>query len=337
MTGRIFVIGASLSGIDALSRLMRQLPADFPAPILITQHVASHSPGLLPQILTDAGNLPALHPKNAQLLEPGHVYVAPPDRHLLVGPGYVTLSHGPRENFTRPAIDPLFRSAALAYGPAAVGIVMTGQLDDGTAGLLAIKDRGGIALVQDPGEATAASMPRSALRHVAVDHCLKVAELAAMMVELARDDPPEPPPDSLSRLMEVENRIAAGIFSVGDWWVLEQMSTPSGLNCPDCRSALYEVKDPRLVRFRCRSGHAYTALSLLGAQADAHETQLSSLFGAAIEEATLARRMMGMEEFRDDPDFASVLRTRIELVERETAEVADWLHVTAGLVRPEPG
>lgn len=338
MGARIFVIGASLSGIDALSHLMRQLPADFPAPILVTQHVASHSPGLLPQILSNAGALPAVHPKNMDRLLPGRVYVAPPDRHMLVEKGFVMLSHGPRENYARPAIDPMFRSAALAYGPATVGIVLTGQLDDGTAGLLAIKDKGGVTLVQDPQEATAPSMPLSAMRHVAIARGLRLDALADEMVRLARDDPDDAPrAQDTADLLGIENRIASGIFSVDDWWRLEQMCAPSGLNCPDCRSALYEVNDDRVLRFRCRSGHAYSARTLLSAQADARETQLSGLFGAATEEATLARRMLGTHEYSsDDPEFAVILRSRLDLVEREAVQVSDWLHLTTGLVQPEP-
>lgn len=136
-----------------------------------------------------AGPVPAVHPKDREELKPGHIYVAPPDRHMLVVGKLVRLSHGPKENMSRPAIDPLFRTAATAYGAGAVGVVLTGQLDDGTAGLLAIKDRGGIAIVQDPHEATAASMPRRALRHVAVDHICKIAELPSLLAELAKDPP----------------------------------------------------------------------------------------------------------------------------------------------------
>jgi two-component system chemotaxis response regulator CheB len=157
MKGRIVVIGASLSGIDALCRTVKHLPHNFSAPIFVVQHVASHSPGLLPQILSAAGPLPAVHPTNLQPIEPGRIYVAPPDRHMLVKDGVVHLSHGPKENLARPAIDPLFRSAALAYRERVIGVILTGQLNDGTAGLLAVKDRGGTAIVQEPAEATAQS------------------------------------------------------------------------------------------------------------------------------------------------------------------------------------
>lgn len=336
MKGRLFVIGASLSGIDTLTRLIAQLPADFPAPIFIAQHVASHSPGMLPEILSKAGRLPALHPKSGELIEPGRIYVAPPDRHMLVQRGYVRLSHGPHENLARPAVDPLFRSAAAAYGPAVVGVVLTGQLNDGTAGLLAIKDRGGIAIVQHPSEATAKSMPRSALAHVSVDHSLKVTEMGALLVDLANDDPPSIGPEGLDKLIEIENRIAEGVFNVDDWWGFEQMSEPSGLNCPNCRSALYEVRDQRFLRFRCRSGHAFSAESLFSGQADARETQLSSLFGSLIEEVTLAKRLLETPVYKESPDLAAGLRGRVDAMERETAQVCDWLHALTGLVEPEP-
>lgn len=277
-----------------------------------------NGPGMLPTILSRAGPLPAVHPDGTQALKPGRIYVAPPDRHLIVRHGYVTLSHGPRENFVRPAVDVLFRSAAIAYGPAAVGVVLTGYLDDGTAGLLPIKDRGGTAIVQDPAEATAASMPRSALRHVKVDHCLKVAEMAEVLVALAEDDPAESGEATADlAVLQLENRIACGIFDPDDWQVLEQSCRPSGLNCPDCRSALYELNDPRLLRYRCRSGHACTGRSLLGAQAEARESQLSALFGAEMEEASLARRMLDLQVDRDDAALASTLRSHLDILGRQ--------------------
>ena len=338
MGQRIFVIGASLSGIDALCDLVAQLPESFPAPIFITQHVAPHSPGMLPSILAKAGRLPASHPKTGELIVPGqgHIYVAPPDRHMLLRRGYVALSHGPRENQTRPAIDPLFRSAAIAYGPAVVAAVLTGQLDDGTAGLLTVKDFGGTTVVQDPTEATAASMPESALQYVEVDHCCKLREMAALFRDLANDDPAAAEAPTPNKLTEVEDRIADGIFNVRDWWLLEQMSAPSGFNCPDCRSALYEIKDARFLRFRCRSGHAYSAQTLLSGQADSRETQFSSIFGALIEEVTLAKRIRARLEPHANHRFLKDLQDRADILEREAAEVCEWLHEMAGLVQPEP-
>lgn len=332
MKDRIIVIGASLSGIDTLIHLVRLLPKTLAAPVLITQHVASHSPGMLPHFLSEAGPLTAQHPSSPQLLERGVIYVAPPDRHMMVQDHYVRLSHGPQENMARPAIDPLFRSAAIAYGPAAIGVVLTGQLDDGTAGLLAIKDRGGTTIVQDPSEAPASSMPLSALAHVQVDYTCKIADMAPLLTRLAADDPDDAQPE-LDRLMEIENRIADGVFNVDDWWVLEQMSEPSGLNCPTCRSALYELKDKRVLRFRCRSGHAFSALSLLSGQAEERESQMSSLFGSLIEEATLAKRLAAGPAAPGDVES---LNARTAFLEREATQVCEWLRAMSGLVQAEP-
>lgn len=335
MPGRIIVIGASLSGIDALCELVACLPANFPVPIFITQHVAPHSPGMLPQILSNAGKLPAVHPKNAQSIEPGLIYVAPPDRHMLIRKGYIALSHGPHENHARPSVDPTFRSAAVTYGSAVVGVVLTGQLDDGTAGLLAIKDRGGIAIVQDPAEATAPGMPLSALRHVAVDFRGTLKDIAGRLIELAKDDPPadEQP---LMKLMEIEDRIAEGVFNVSDWWVLESMSKPSGFNCPDCMSALYEIDDKRILRFRCRSGHGFSPLTLLSGQSETREKIMSAIFSALIEEATLVKRMQSLSAYRQDKPLADGLLNRADVLTRQAAQVCDWLHAFTGVVEPDP-
>ncbi len=290
---------------------------------------------MLPQLLSKAGPLSAVHPKETTLFEPGTIYVAPPDRHMLLRKNYIRLSHGPQENSARPAIDPLFRSAAINYGPAVVGVVLTGQLNDGTSGLLAIKDRGGFTIVQEPREATARSMPLSAIRHMQVDKVCTLDEMARLFVTLANDPWPEPEP-SIEKLMEVENRIAEGIFTVEDWWTLEQMSIPSGLNCPNCSSALYELKDQRILRYRCRSGHAYTAQALLSGQADAREAHLSSLFGALIEEATLAKRLRSEPLFAEDPYTSGSLANRVEALDHQANQVSEWLHAMSGLVEPEP-
>ena len=336
MKGRIVVIGASLSGIDALCRVVRHLPNDFAAPIFVVQHVAAHSPGMLPQILSGAGPLPAVHPTHLQPISPGCIYVAPPDRHMLIKDGVIQLSHGPKENLARPAVDPLFRSAALAYGERVIGVVLTGQLNDGTAGLLAIKDRGGTAIVQEPAEATARSMPLSALSHVAVDHHCSVDDLGRLLTTLVAD-PPEPTSVAVAPLLVIESRIAEGMFTVGDWWRLEQLSAPSGLNCPDCRSALYRLNDQRLLRFRCRSGHGFSAESLLSGQSDARGNLLSSLFGALLEEATLARELLRRHEYAGDTGALAHLSQASARLELQADQVWTWMRETAGLVEPEPG
>ncbi len=335
MKNRIIVIGASLNGITALTQLVRALPKDFPAPILITQHVAAHSPGILPHLLTSAGSLPAQHPQDREALLPGRIYVAPPDRHMLVVGNVIRLSHGPKENLSRPAIDPLFRSAALAYGPAVVGVVLTGQLDDGTAGLLAIKDRNGVAMVQDPLEASAPSMPSSALRHVAIDRICKVAEMAPYLTMLANDAPATEPGTPLT-LLEIENRIALGISTVDDWWELSRMSQPSGLTCPECHCSLFEISDTRLLRFRCRSGHGYSSESLMSGQEGGRETLLAALYGALIEEAAVAARLRALPDHASDPVQSTYLAERSARLRGEAEQIGALMRGIAGLVEPEP-
>jgi two-component system chemotaxis response regulator CheB len=181
----VIAIGASLGGVTALQRLAGALPPDLPAALLIVQHVGSRS--VLPEILNRAGPLRASHAETAQLMRPGHIYIAPPDHHLLVGHGAMRLTRGPRENWARPAIDPLFRSVAHAYGPNAIGVVLTGALNDGTAGLQAIRSAGGIAVVQHPADAEVADMPRSALTHAGADHRVPLRDMAGLLTTLARE------------------------------------------------------------------------------------------------------------------------------------------------------
>src|SRR3954463_12262124 len=181
---RLVVVGASAGGIDALSRLAAGLPADFPAAVCVVLHTSAQSPGVLDGILNRAGKLPAHAVKGGERPQPGPIYVAPPDHHLVVEPRRLRITKGPKENRFRPAIDPLFRSAAQVFGPMAIGVVLTGSPDDGTAGLWAIKQLGGTAIVQDPQEALYPSMPQSAIRHVKVDHVVRIADLAPLLVQL---------------------------------------------------------------------------------------------------------------------------------------------------------
>jgi two-component system chemotaxis response regulator CheB len=334
MVQRIIAIGASLSGVAALTQLVRSLPSGLPAAVLIAQHVASHSPGFLPQILSSAGHLPAVHPADGEKVAEGQIYVAPPDRHMLMADGSIRLSHGPKENLARPAIDPLFRSVALAYGNRAIGVILTGQLDDGTAGLLAIKDCGGIAVVQEPHEATAPSMPLSALRHIPVDYRCRLEEMGPLLTRLVATSAPADPTGP-ETLLAIEGRIAAGDFRLDDWWELERMSAPAGLNCPDCRSAVYEMNDKRVLRFRCRSGHAFSAESLASGQSEARYNLLSSLFGALIEETTLLKRLAEGDGHGIERLAAAQHRGEAQRLQAQTEQVCEWLRSMAGLVEPE--
>ena len=295
MIGRdIIVVGASAGGVDALSRLVAQLPADLNAAVLIVLHIgagASH----LADILNRAGKLPVSHPDDGEALLHGRIYVAPPDRHMMVEDGRIRLVPGPKENFCRPAIDPLFRSAALAYGERVIGVMLTGQLDDGSAGLLAIKDRGGIAIVQDPREAVAPSMPESAAACTPVDHLCPLAEIGALLVYY---DPPDDPPPPSPGGSDPKNKAGATEAFVAGEEELAQLGTPSPLTCPECRGVLYRLKDSRLLRFRCRAGHVMSGRTLLAAMGPAREGATWSLIRALSEEAWLLRELEPGEKER---------------------------------------
>ena len=183
----IVVVGTSAGGVEALTALVHELPPDLPAAAFVVLHVPPYAVSRLPQILNRSGPVPAAHAEHGDRIVPGRIYVAPPDRHLLVRRGWVELSRGPRENHSRPAVDLLFRSAARAYGPRVVGVVLSGALYDGAAGMMAVKARGGVAVVQDPAEAAVDSMPRSALRFVEADYVLPAAEIAPALVRLVQE------------------------------------------------------------------------------------------------------------------------------------------------------
>ncbi|HRO58279.1 MAG TPA: chemotaxis protein CheB, partial [Burkholderiaceae bacterium] len=260
----IVAVGASVGGVEALTRLASRLPGDFPGVILVVLHVGAY-PSMLPSLLSEAGPLPAVHASDGQPLEPGRIYIAPPDHHLLVDGEYARLSRGPKEHHTRPAADTLFRSVALACGPRVVGVVLTGQLDDGTAGLQAIKACGGLSIVQDPREAPAPSMPLSALEYVDVDHCLPIDAIAAMMVTLAHEPAPAaapPPPRELEREHELTT---TGQIAMDE---IEEIGQPSKLSCPDCGGVLWSIKDSQPPRYRCHTGHGFTQRSLGNAMDD---------------------------------------------------------------------
>src|SRR5688572_24770591 len=203
-TKRIVVVGASAGGIEAVKLVVSRLPSDFAAPLCVVIHTSPQSPAVLGHILQRAGNLPATTARDGDRLRPGHVYVPPPDCHILVEPGVIRVVKGPRENRFRPAIDPLFRSAAQIYGPAAMGVILTGDLDDGTAGLWAIKQLGGTAIVQDPQDAMFPSMPTSAARHVRIDHQLPLADIPDLLVQLTTKPVEVPEPAPVLETLEVE-------------------------------------------------------------------------------------------------------------------------------------
>jgi two-component system chemotaxis response regulator CheB len=285
----IVVIGASAGGLEALRALVGALDPDFAAPICVVLHTSPQSPGLLDGILTRSGKLEATNAINGERLRPGHIYVAPPDFHLVIEPGIVRVTKGPRENRFRPAIDPLFRSAGQVYGPAAIGVILTGSLDDGTDGLSAIKRLGGCAIVQDPMEALFPSMPQHAIDHVEVDYILPLAQIAPMLVRLTTAALEPAAHAVVPEQIQVEVKIAMehNPLDAG----LERIGKPSDYACPECHGVLLELKDGARTKFRCHTGHAYSIASLLAAIAEGIEDSLWTAVRALEEGQLLMMRM----------------------------------------------
>lgn len=235
----IIAVGGSAGSLDPLRELVAGLPTDLPAAVFVAVHQVPYRPSSLPELLSRAGALPARHPADRDPIRPGVVYVAPPDRHLLVGNGHVRVVQGPREHHTRPAVDPLFRSAAATYGPRVIGVVLSGYLDDGTAGLSAIHAEGGLTVVQDSSEASAADMPSNAAREVPAAIRVRAVELGATLARLSREPAAPrvaPVPSSLSW------EVAVAAWDLDALVGVDRPGQPSPFGCPDLRGRL--VGDP---------------------------------------------------------------------------------------------
>ncbi len=266
MLPRCIVIGASAGGYEVLKDLVSQLPADLAVPVFVVLHIPSYEPSPLPEILSHAGPLTAVHPADGAKIEPGVIYVAPPDHHLLTDDSHIAVKRGPKENGFRPSIDALFRSAAYSYGPGAIGVVLSGSLNDGTSGLWSIKRLGGVAIVQDPYEARFPSMPRSALEYIEADYKVRSTEIAPLLAQLAREQLDQEVPmsndkDDDVKSMAKEVQIAAGV-NLPEKSILE-LGPLTPFTCPECRGALIRIKEGGLFRFRCHTGHGFTADALL--------------------------------------------------------------------------
>lgn len=313
--------GASVGGVAALSALVAGLPVDFPAPVLLVLHTGSH-PSLLPELLSARSALPATHAVDGEALSAGRIYVAPPDLHMMIDGDAVRLHRGPKEHHTRPAIDPLFLSAAIAHGPGVIGMVLSGTMEDGTAGLQAIKACGGIAVVQEPSDALAPGMPESALRYAAVDHRLPVAAMPELLSTLVQA--PVPTPDSAPRPERLvrEMQLMSGEGDFVDH--LSVIARPSPFVCPDCKGGLWQIDETTPARYRCHTGHAYTLRTL---QQALTETMDDALWTAvrALQEQTVLLAMLGIVHRRegneDEADRLDAVRKGLEIQRRRLREM----------------
>lgn len=284
----IIVIGGSAGGIDALRSVVRSLPEDLPAAVCVVVHVPPFSVSRLPEILTRDASLPATHARDGEPVEIGRIYVAPPDQHLLVRDGAVALSRGPRENHSRPAIDPLFRSAARDYGSRVLGVILSGALYDGTIGLAAVKARGGIAIVQDPDEAAVPSMPRNALKQVEADFILPAARIGDELTRLVRQAigkaGNETMVDDEEQILQMIERDFSSLARN------EHKAVRTVYTCPDCGGVLWQSGREAGGGFRCHVGHSYAPEALIGPKSEEVEAALWACVRLLKEKATLIRQ-----------------------------------------------
>lgn len=285
----VVVVGASAGGVEALRTFVAGLAPDLPAAVLVVLHTRPDARSALPTILTRSGRLPATHAVDGQSLSTGRIYVAPPDVHLLVEPGRLRLYPGPSENGTRPSVDALFRSAARAYGAGVVAVVLSGTLDDGSNGMVAVKSRGGVGIVQEPTEALYSGMPESASARAPVDYTLPVGEIGPLVSRLVQE-PREGGTSEVSDGMVSGPRDGVAPASSADQ---KREGAAAGLSCPDCHGSLWELREGGVVRFECRVGHAYSVETMLARQAEAVENALWAALNSLEERASTLRRVAG--------------------------------------------
>lgn len=300
MNHDVIALGASAGGLEVLLNMASELPADLPASLFVALHSAPGFGSSLPSLLSDRGPLPAVHPLHGDKIEPGRIYVAPPDTHLYVRKGAMEIVRGPKENGHRPSVDALFRTASSAYGPRVVGVVLSGYQDCGTAGMMSVKARGGLCVVQDPATALAAEMPKSVIDRVAVDHVVHPLELPGLLARLAAAIPgtaAEP-----GRYVEELEGTERG--------------TPAELVCPLCQGVLTEAQPGVFQHFRCHVGHAFSLESLVSEQSEAMERALWAAVRSLEESAALSSRLSSVEKNDALSErFAERARTQTEQAE----------------------
>jgi two-component system, chemotaxis family, protein-glutamate methylesterase/glutaminase len=298
---RLVVIGTSAGGIEALKKLLAQLPQDFPAPVFIVMHMGADSDGeVFVRVLKASGGLPCQLAQDGQAFKSGHVYLAPPDQHMLIARGKLMLSKGARENRFRPAIDPLFRSAAVTYGNHVIGIILTGYLDDGTSGMLAIKRCGGICVAQDLNDALYPDMPQSVITNVGADYCVPIAQMGALLAELVGKEPPAS--KKIPEDLVIEAKIAQRVVS--DLPAVEMLGDKTPFTCPDCGGTLWEKAEAGHLKYRCHVGHAFTPRILLAQQTEKIEETLWVALRMFEERQNLLEVMSKQERGKARPSFS---------------------------------
>ena len=315
----LIAFGGSSGSFEPIREVLRTLPTDLPATVLIVTHLAP-SVSLM-KILGGCSRLPIKAAESGERLQYGQIYVAVPDAHLLLHDHHILVRRGPRENLSRPAIDPLFRSAACAFGSRVIGVLFSGSLHDGTAGLAAIKSCGGVTIVQDPKDAIVPSMPESAIRSVKVDHCIPAGDLSALLVQLSR----APAVETSNIPSELLFEVAVAAQEMAGMDLNEKLGEKSPFSCPDCDGVLWQVNDDQVLRFRCHVGHAVTADVLFQQKAGAAESILWRLLRTHEERAALARKLAARSARSNHDSTARDFERRADSYEEDASIVRTLL------------
>jgi two-component system chemotaxis response regulator CheB len=301
---RIIVMGASAGGFEAFRKIIQDLPEDFVPPLFIVWHMSPDVRGILPQVFNRENKIYAAHAFNNEEIKSNRIYIAPPDHHMLIHDGRIQITHGPKENRFRPAIDPLFRSAAYAYTNRVVGVILTGALDDGTAGLWTVKHYGGVAIVQDPLDAEVSSMPESAMRKVPIDHSVALSKIAQLLLHISKQPLPEKTDVMKDEQTKKEIEVAAGasplekdVFNFGEL-------TP--FTCPECHGVLSRLQNDSIVRYRCHTGHAYSVNTLMAALTERIEDGLYNAIRGIDESIMLLNHLGDHYAEANQPKLAAV-------------------------------
>ncbi|QRR00661.1 chemotaxis protein CheB [Dyadobacter sandarakinus] len=326
----IIVIGASAGGISALKQLCSSLPADLNASVFIVWHMAPAVRGVLPQILNQVSAIHAAHGVDGEPIVSNRMYIAPPDHHMLIEQGRIRISHGPKENRFRPAVDPLFRSAAYTYGNRVIGVVLSGALDDGTAGLWTIKYRGGLTIVQDPIDAEVSSMPDSAIRQVTIDHIIPAEQMGPLLAKLVQDPANKDTPIAMEEDEKTKAELEIAGADTASGTSIFQFGVPSTYACPECHGVLTMLKDGNITRFRCHTGHAFSADALLEALTESIEDSLYNAIRGVDESVILLNHLGDHFAEANQPRAAAVYFQRATKVSEQAAMVRKAIRL-AGL------
>lgn len=323
----VVVVGASAGGVEAIMEMVKGFPDDLPDAVFIVQHIPAYAQSRLDHILQPHTRLKVKSAIDGEEIRAGTIYIAVSDRHLLVENDRVVVSRGPRENRFRPAVDALFRSAAQSYGERVIGVVLSGALNDGTSGMWTIKRANGTAIVQDPEEAMFSDMPRGVMQYTKVDHVLPVGQIGSVLATLSRTQIKRSPaqPGKLSdKLLEIELEIAKGNNGLR-LGILDE-GKPTALACPECHGALTQFEEGKLIRFRCHTGHAHTAESLLASVSDNVEKSMWEMMRGMEETRILLMKMAEKLEEGHQEHMAELYRSRADAIQDQAVAVQQMIN-----------